>query len=58
MRRRLPGGYSLNRDIGQEGDSSVQYAGPSYSVKYLGIVDGGMGVLSRKMALLGYNEVR
>ena len=25
---------------------------PSYSVKYLGIVDGSMGVLSRKMALL------
>ena len=32
-----------------------QYAGPSYSVKYLGIVDGSMGVLSRKMALLNYN---
>ena len=29
--------------------------GPSYSVKYLGIVDGSMGVLSRKMALLSYN---
>ena len=27
------------------------YAGPSYSVKYLGIVDGSMGVLSRKMAM-------
>ena len=34
---------------------SSQYAGPSYSVKYLGIVDGSMGVLSRKMALLNYN---
>ena len=32
-----------------------QYSGPSYSVKYLGIVDGSMGVLSRKMALLNYN---
>ena len=32
-----------------EFDSS--YAGPSYSVKYLGIVDGSMGVLSRKMAM-------
>lgn len=31
------------------------YQGPSYSVKYLGIVDGSMGVLSRKMALLNYN---
>jgi len=28
-----------------------QYMGPSYSVKYLGIVDGTMGILSRKMAL-------
>ena len=28
-----------------------EYAGPSYSVKYLGIVDGSMGVLSRKMAM-------
>ena len=28
-----------------------QYAGPTYSVKYLGIVDGSMGILSRKMAL-------
>ena len=24
---------------------------PSYSVKYLGIVDGAMGILSRKMAM-------
>jgi hypothetical protein len=29
------------------------YAGPAYSVKYLGIVDGTMGILSRKMALQG-----
>ena len=35
-----------------------QYNGPSYSVKYLGIVDGSMGVLSRKMALLNYNQAR
>ena len=28
-----------------------QFAGPSYAVKYLGIVDGTMGILSRKMAL-------
>ena len=27
------------------------YNGPAYSVKYLGIVDGSMGVLSRKMAM-------
>lgn len=27
------------------------YGGPAYSVKYLGIVDGTMGILSRKMAL-------
>jgi len=26
---------------------------PTYSVKYLGIVDGAMGILSRKMALQG-----
>ena len=32
-------------------DFNPNYAGPSYSVKYLGIVDGSMGVLSRKMAL-------
>jgi hypothetical protein len=27
------------------------YTGPSYAVKYLGVVDGTMGILSRKMAL-------
>ncbi len=27
------------------------YKGPTYAVKYLGIVDGAMGILSRKMAL-------
>lgn len=27
--------------------------GSTYSVKYLGIVDGAMGILSRKMALQG-----
>ena len=27
------------------------YGGKTYSVKYLGIVDGTMGILSRKMAL-------
>ena len=27
------------------------YTGKTYSVKYLGIVDGTMGILSRKMAL-------
>jgi len=32
-------------------DSS--YKGPTYAVKYLGIVDGSMGILSRKMALKG-----
>ena len=30
-----------------------QYGGPTYSVKYLGIVDGAMGILSRKMAMQG-----
>ena len=39
-------------------DQRGQYGGPSYSVKYLGIVDGSMGVLSRKMALLNYNQAR
>ena len=29
------------------------YNGKTYSVKYLGIVDGTMGILSRKMALVG-----
>ena len=29
------------------------YRGATYSVKYLGIVDGTMGILSRKMALQG-----
>jgi hypothetical protein len=32
---------------------SPQYGGATYSVKYLGIVDGTMGILSRKMALQG-----
>ena len=34
--------------------SNYQSTGPqqsTYSVKYLGIVDGAMGILSRKMAL-------
>ena len=43
---------------GDKYGSNQQYAGPSYSVKYLGIVDGSMGVLSRKMALLNYNQAR
>ena len=32
------------------------YRGPTYSVKYLGIVDGTMGILSRKMALQGTDK--
>ena len=28
------------------------YVGPKYSVKYLGIVDGNMGILSRRMAMI------
>lgn len=32
------------------------YTGKTYSVKYLGIVDGTMGILSRKMALVGAGE--
>jgi len=32
------------------------YTGKTYSVKYLGIVDGTMGILSRKMALVGPTE--
>lgn len=32
------------------------YQGKTYSVKYLGIVDGTMGILSRKMALLGADK--
>ena len=30
---------------------SMSTKGSTYSVKYLGIVDGAMGILSRKMAL-------
>jgi len=30
--------------------------GPTFSVKYLGIVDGAMGILSRKMAMQGQKE--
>lgn len=29
---------------------------PTYSVKYLGIVDGSMGILSRKMAMQGLSK--
>lgn len=32
------------------------YSGKTYSVKYLGIVDGTMGILSRKMALQGVDQ--
>lgn len=32
---------------------NTTYQGPTYAVKYLGIVDGTMGILSRKMALNG-----
>ena len=31
---------------------SNKYNGPKYSVKYLGVVEGTMGVLSRKMAMM------
>jgi hypothetical protein len=31
------------------------YQGKTYAVKYLGIVDGNMGILSRKMALPAAN---
>jgi len=31
---------------------NTSYQGASYAVKYLGIVDGTMGILSRKMAML------
>ena len=51
----LNGGTS---SILSENKSLQQYEGPSYSVKYLGIVDGSMGVLSRKMAMLSYNNAR
>ena len=48
-------GYiSQNADLKSQ-TGSAGYEGPSYSVKYLGIVDGSMGVLSRKMALMQYN---
>lgn len=30
---------------------NASYQGASYAVKYLGIVDGTMGILSRKMAM-------
>lgn len=34
------------------------YPGPTYTVKYLGVVDGSMGILSRKMALQGTDQVK
>jgi hypothetical protein len=33
------------------------YKGKTYAVKYLGIVDGAMGILSRKMALQNTNDL-
>ena len=41
-----PGGLR-SMSMGQ----SLSTKGSTYSVKYLGIVDGAMGILSRKMAL-------
>ena len=32
--------------------STRSYMGPKYSVKYLGVVDGNMGILSRRMAMI------
>ena len=53
------GGYtSMNDDLKGTLSNKTGYEGPSYSVKYLGIVDGSMGVLSRKMALMSYNQAR
>ena len=46
-----------NRDYFSTSTGSRQMEAPSYSVKYLGIVDGSMGVLSRKMALQSYNQI-
>ena len=44
-----------NRPSANHVESTVtfdpSYKGQTYSVKYLGIVDGSMGILSRKMAL-------
>ena len=44
-----------NFDISPQG-SQIGYGGPTYSVKYLGIVDGAMGILSRKMAMQGTHK--
>ena len=41
----------MSSSYSQKYDSN--YGGPAYSVKYLGIVDGSMGILSRKMAMQG-----
>jgi hypothetical protein len=43
-----PGNFTM-----QGAGYTNQYGGPTYSVKYLGIVDGAMGILSRKMAMQG-----
>ena len=34
------------------------YPGPIYTVKYLGVVDGSMGILSRKMAMGGTDQAK
>ena len=51
-------GTSQNIRGHYQSEISGPYHGPSYSVKYLGIVDGSMGVLSRKMALKTYDQAK
>ena len=46
-----PDNQSRASDPTQYALYNQNYSGKTYSVKYLGIVDGTMGILSRKMAL-------
>ena len=48
---RAPGSYSSHARASQSMGPGAGTGGALYSVKYLGIVDGAMGILSRKMPL-------
>ena len=47
---------SKHTDLTQVNVYNQGYSGKTYSVKYLGIVDGTMGILSRKMALTAQDQ--
>jgi hypothetical protein len=58
--RPLGGGAMMVQPTGNGGKRqqthvyNAGYKGQTYAVKYLGIVDGAMGILSRKMAMPNY----